>query len=309
MKCFIIHDLKLPSLDNVKTSKEQDDLMDKIIDEMSLVKFNKEEEIDEVFYHPRNSINPYFQRMYQCMAHRMINKQSTSLPDLNEQVRSILQPSIKLDGELNEKLKELFSTKCVIKPNQVDTRSNVQWKNILEDSSVQKADKSLQKVGEVARIDSVKVEKIRSHSAKEDFLCLLEQANSTRISTDKVFDDMIFCINQMLKEDLLLKFSFKIIQLLNIVIEKACQHSQVKKVNCFLQQTKTKMLDNEKKHEDWKNIFVKNGICLISNEKHPDGADASKCKQFISITLDQEENIEEDFFNDEDCIDDLLSMI
>ena len=31
--------LNLPSLDNVKTSKEQDDLMDKIIDEMSLVKF------------------------------------------------------------------------------------------------------------------------------------------------------------------------------------------------------------------------------------------------------------------------------
>lgn len=48
---------------------------------------------------------------------------------------------------------------------------------------------------------------------------------------------------------------------------------------------------------------------LTGNEKHPDGADASKCKQFISITLDQEENIEEDFFNDEDCIDDLLSMI
>lgn len=60
--------------------------------------------------------------------------------------------------------------------------------SILEDSSVQKADKSLQKVSEVARIDSVKVEKIRSHSAKEDFLCLLEQANGTRISTDKGFN-------------------------------------------------------------------------------------------------------------------------
>lgn len=49
---------------------------------------------------------------------------------------------------------------------------------------------------------------------------------------------------------------------------------------------------------------------ITGSEKHPDGADASKCKQFISTTLDQEEeNIEEDFYNDEDCIDDLLSMI
>jgi len=305
-----VKNLSLPSLDNVKTSREQDDLMDKIIDEMSLVKFNKEKEIDEVFYHPRNSINPYFQRMYQCMAHRMINKQSTSLPDLNEQVRSILQLSIKLDDDLDEKLKELFSTKCIMKANKVDTRSNVQWKNILEDSSVQKIDKSLQKTSEVARIDSVKVEKIRSHSAKKDFLCLLEQANGARLSTDKVFDDMILCIKQMMKEDLLLKFSFKIVQCLNIVIEKAILHSQVKKVNCFLQQTKIEMLENENMHEEWKNIFVKNGICLLSSEKHPDGADASKCKQFISTTLDQEEeNIEEDFYNDEDCIDDLLSMI
>lgn len=59
--------------------------------------------------------------------------------------------------------------------------------SILEDSSVQKIDKSLQKTSEVARIDSVKVEKIRSHSAKKDFLCLLEQANGARLSTDKGF--------------------------------------------------------------------------------------------------------------------------
>ena len=48
------------------------------------------------------------------------------------------------------------------------------------------------------------------------------------------------------------------------LIYKIFQHSQVKKVNCFLQQTKIEMLENENMHEEWKNIFVKNGICLLS---------------------------------------------
>jgi len=305
-----IKNINLSSLDKVKTSKEQDDLMDKIIDEMSLVKYNEEGEMDEVLYHPRNCFNPCFQHMYQCMAHRMLNKQSNSLPDVKEHINSILQPSLKLNEELNEKLKELFPTQLVIDKKKIDSRSNDQWKNVLEDSTAHKENKSLQKTSEISRIDAIKVKKVGSHSPKEDFLCLLEQADGNKNSTDKIFDEMILSIKQMMKEDLLLKFSFKIIQCLNIIIEKACQHSQVKKVNCFLQQTKTEMQENMKKYEDWKNIFIKNEICLISSEKHPQGADASKCKQFINTTADQEENAEEEFFNDDDdFIDDLLFMI
>lgn len=96
--------------------------IDDLIDSMSLVKKNEEEDIVEDLFPTSKIPNPEFQRLYQCLLHRALHLQER-LPPIQQHILNMLDPPTEMKAKCESplsKVKTLFPlTEVIKKKNQV----------------------------------------------------------------------------------------------------------------------------------------------------------------------------------------------
>lgn len=294
--------LRLPSLNKVEVSLEQSEAVDQLIDQMSLMPGNNG---GEELFAPKQTINPYFQRTFQCLSHLMQNS-GAELPAVSEHIRKLLQPDPIVADRCKsavDKVKKLFPVgKDGAKKEE---KTNELWKNAeLCKGAGDATSKEIAKPRSI--IDSSVVTKVGTNTPKNDFVFLLQEAKkSGSTSTEEIFSQLIVRIKELVEDVLVMKHSFKITECLKEMCREAVLNNHVSKVNEFFLDLK-RDLTGRNKNDVWKSLFVDAGIGLISRIVSAEGASGEACSKFLSLDTNQAAY---DDFEDDNEADDLIMMI
>ncbi|XP_007462915.1 PREDICTED: X-ray repair cross-complementing protein 5 [Lipotes vexillifer] len=280
--------------------------IDALIDSMSLVKKDEEEDTIEDLFPTSKIPNPQFQRLFQCLLHRALHPQEP-LPPIQQHILNMLDPPTEVTAKCQvpvSKIKTLFPLTEVLKKKDQVTAQDIFPDNHEEGSTSKKlktegdeAHFSISSLaeGSVTRVGSVK--------PAENFRVLVRQKKT---SFEEASHQLINHIEQFLDTNETLYF-MKSMDCIRVFREEAIQFSEEQHFNSFLKALREKVEVKQLNHF-WE-IVIQDGITLITkDEASGSSVTAEEARKFLA----PKENPDEDtaaICEEGGDVDDLLDLI
>uniref|UniRef100_G3WPC3 X-ray repair cross-complementing protein 5 n=1 Tax=Sarcophilus harrisii TaxID=9305 RepID=G3WPC3_SARHA len=307
--------------------------VDALIDSMSLVNRDDDEDTLEDLFQTSKIPNPQFQRLFQCLLHRALHP-SDPLPPIQQHIWDMLDPPEEVTAKCQaplSKIKTLFPlTEAMKKRDQVTAQDVFQdkisdpsplleeafltWSMWIfggsinldghEDGPVFKKAKTEE--GEVnfsiSSLAEGSITSVGSVNPAENFRVLVRRKNA---NFKEVSCQLIHHIDQFL-ETKGLQYYMKSLDCIKAFREEAIQLSEEQNFNNFLQALRDKVED--KALNDFWNIVVQDGITLITKDESPGSSvTAEEAKKFL-IPKEKAAEIM-DAAEEGGDVDDLLDMM
>lgn len=279
--------------------------IDDLIDSMSLVKKNEEEDIVEDLFPTSKIPNPEFQRLYQCLLHRALHLQER-LPPIQQHILNMLDPPTEMKAKCEiplSKVKTLFPLTEVVKKKDQVTAQDV-FQDNREEGPAAKKYKTGKEEGHIS-ISSLaegSVTKVGSVNPVENFRVLVRQKIA---SFEEASLQLISHIEQFLDTNETLYF-MKSMDCIKALREEAIQFSEEQRFNSFLEALREKVEIKQLNHF-WE-IVVQDGVTLITKDESPGSSvTAEEATKFLA----PKDKAKEDTTGLEEGgdVDDLLDMI
>ncbi|XP_075385458.1 X-ray repair cross-complementing protein 5 isoform X2 [Tenrec ecaudatus] len=296
------------SLKNIKKctpTEAQLSAMDSLIDAMSLVRKDEEEDTVEDLFPTTKIPNPQFQRLFQCLLHRALHPQDP-LPPIQPHILSMLEPPTEVTANCQvplSKIKALFPlTEATKRKDQVTAQ------NIFQDNREEGPASKICKTEEgdvhfsISSLAEGHVTKVGSVNPAENFRVLVRQKNA---SFEEASHQLASHIEQFLDANETLYFT-KAVDCIRAFRDEAVQFSEEQRFNSFLRNLREKVQVKPFGHF-WE-IVVQDGITLISrDEASGSSVTAEEAKKFL--TLDEKPAEDAARCEDSGDVDDLLDMM
>eukprot|EP00057_Strongylocentrotus_purpuratus_P022874 XP_011677348.1 PREDICTED: X-ray repair cross-complementing protein 5 [Strongylocentrotus purpuratus] len=303
------------SLDNNKRcqpSEEQLAAVDSLIDNMDLMTAEEDEDGDTEALKPKNTLNPYTQRLCQCLMHRALNPDDP-IPGIETAIATYLQPcravavQCEPDVEAMQKLFKLEKAKAkenvtgdsIWKASDGGDGEPARKKAKVDDEvnggDLSMAGMAIGVVTEVGHVDP----------CLEDFKAIISQKDEDRFK--EAAGQMGKRILQLVKESFGSQLYGKALDCLRVYREQAIQLSEPETFNAYLRKLKDE-LKELLKVDFWQDV-TKDGLTLIDvTEARDSKVSKDEADKFI-----QEEEVpmedEPAAANEEEDADDLLDML
>ncbi|XP_071475745.1 X-ray repair cross-complementing protein 5 isoform X1 [Marmota flaviventris] len=280
--------------------------VDALVDSMSLVKEDKEEDTIEDLFPTTKIPNPAFQRLFQCLLHRALHPQEP-LPPIQQHILNMLEPPTEVTAKCQiplSKIKNLFPLTEAIKKKDQVTAQDIFQDNHEEGPT---AKKCKTEEGEahfsVSGLAEVSITKVGSVNPVENFRALVRQKNA---SFEEACHQLISHIEQFLDTNETPYF-MKSMDCIKAFREEAIQFSEEQHFNSFMKSLREKVEVKQLNHF-W-DIVVQDGITLITkDEASGSSVTAEEAKKFLA----PKEKPHEDkaaMFEEGGDVDDLLDMM
>ncbi|KAI5943643.1 X-ray repair cross-complementing protein 5 [Manis javanica] len=307
-----MEDLRQYMFSSLKNNKKytpteaQLNAVDALIDSMSLVKKDEEENIIEDLFPTTKIPNPQFQRLFQCLLHRALHPQEP-LPPIPQHIVNMLDPpsevTVNCQAPLSE-IKTLFPLTEAIKKKDQVTAQNIFPDNCEEGPTFKKFKAE---EGEapfsISSLAEGSVTKVGSINPAENFRVLVRQK---RVSFEEASQQLTNHIEQFLDTNGTLYF-MKSMDCIRAFREEAIQFSEEQRFNDFLKTLREKVEIKQLNHF-WE-IVVQDGITLITkDEASGSSVTAEEAEKFLA----PKDNPNEDaaaVFEEGGDIDDLVDLI
>ncbi|XP_045709630.1 X-ray repair cross-complementing protein 5 [Phyllostomus hastatus] len=280
--------------------------VDALIDSMSLIKKEEEEDTIEDLFPTTKIPNPQFQRLFQCLLHRALHPQE-HLPPIQQHVLNMLDPPTEVTAKCQiplSKVKALFPLTEVVKKKNQLTAQDIFQDNHEEGSNPKKL-KTEEGGGHfsLSSLAEVSVTKVGSVSPAEDFRVLVRQK---RASFEEASLQLINHIEQFLGTNETPYF-MKSMDCIRAFREEAIQFSEYQCFNNFLKALREKV---EKQLNHFWEIIIQDGITLITkDEASGSSVTAEEAKKFLAPTENQNEEDTAAVLEEGGDVDDLLDLI
>nr|BAE38207.1 unnamed protein product [Mus musculus] len=279
--------------------------IDDLIDSMSLVKKNEEEDIVEDLFPTSKIPNPEFQRLYQCLLHRALHLQER-LPPIQQHILNMLDPPTEMKAKCESplsKVKTLFPLTEVIKKKNQVTAQDVFQDNHEEGPAAKKykTEKEEDHIS-ISSLAEGNITKVGSVNPVENFRFLVRQKIA---SFEEASLQLISHIEQFLDTNETLYF-MKSMDCIKAFREEAIQFSEEQRFNSFLEALREKVEIKQLNHF-WE-IVVQDGVTLITKDEGPGSSiTAEEATKFLA----PKDKAKEDTTGPEEAgdVDDLLDMI
>ncbi|XP_065646399.1 X-ray repair cross-complementing protein 5 isoform X2 [Hydra vulgaris] len=294
-----IRQYQFASFKNVKEpSEEAIAAMDSFIDSMTLIKNDTE------LFNPKDLVNPYMQRQFQCIQHRALNPDDTTIPEVEEYIASSLrvisemlanaqdQASIIKENFPLQELKQKEKNVNMFQQGGIkDTEYNA---NNMEDNESKDFLSSLTKscLKEVGTADPV-----------NDFLTLIENADNDKFV--EVCEQMRKSILKLVLSSFLSQYFVKAIQATKSLREQSIAKRMSKVYNALLYDLKEETC-GKLKDEFWQ-LLIKENLSLISENEAIDSTITEDQVHSFFLNNEVEEKQIIELLNDD--VDDLFDMM
>ncbi|KAL1771021.1 X-ray repair cross-complementing protein 5 [Sigmodon hispidus] len=296
------------SLKNNKTctpTEAQLSAVDELIDSMSLVKKSEEEDTIEDLFPTSKIPNPEFQRLFQCLLHRVLHPQDR-LPPIQQHILDMLDPPTEMKAKCEaplSKVKALFPLTEAIKRKDQVTAQDIFQDNHEEEPAAKKfkSEKEESHIS-ISSLAEGNVTKVGSVNPVENFRVLVRQKI---ISFEEASRQLISHIEQFLDTNETLYF-MKSMDCIKAFREEAIQFSEEHRFNSFLEVLREKVEIKQLNHF-WE-IVVQDGVTLITKDEGPGSSvTAEEATKFLA----PKDKAKEDTAGLEEGgdVDDLLDMI
>nr|XP_045003948.1 X-ray repair cross-complementing protein 5-like [Jaculus jaculus] len=291
---------------NCAPTEEQLSAMDALIDSMSLVRRDEEEDTIEDLFPTSKIPNPEFQRLYQCLLHRALHPQEP-LPPIQQHILNMLAPPTEVTAQCHiplSKIKSLFPLTEAIKRKDHVTARDI-FQDNLEERTPAKNYKTEEGGGHfsVSSLGEGKVTKVGSVNPVEDFRVLVRQKST---SFEEVSHQLISHIEQFLDTNETLYF-MKSMDCIKAFREEAVQFSEEQRFNNFLRALREKVEIKQLNHF-WE-IVIQDGVTLITqDEASGSSVTAEEAKKFLAPNDKPHEGAAAELEGGGD-VDDLLDMM
>ncbi|XP_003405959.2 X-ray repair cross-complementing protein 5 isoform X1 [Loxodonta africana] len=306
-----MEDLRQYMFSSLKNNKKytpteaQLNAVDALIDSMSLVKKDEEEDTIEDLFPTTKIPNPQFQRFFQCLLHRALHPQEP-LPPIQQHILNMLDPPTEVTAKSQiplSEIKTLFPLTEAIKKRDQITAQDI-FQDNQEEGSVSKKCKTEEAdiPFSITSMAEGRVTSVGSVNPAENFRVLVRQKNA---SFGEVSHQLISHIEQFLDSNETPYF-MKSMDCIKAFREEAIQFSEEQRFNSFLKalQEKVKM---KRLHHFWE-IVVQDGITLISkDEASGSSVTAEEAKKFLALKEKPAEDTA--IYEEGGDVDDLLDMI
>lgn len=280
--------------------------IDALIDSMSLIKKNEEEDTIEDLFPTTKIPNPQFQRLFQCLLHRTLHPQEP-LPPIQQHILNMLDAPTEVTAKCQtplSKIKTLFPLTEAIKKKDQVTAQDIFHDNHEEGPTSKKFKTEEEEAHfSISRLADSSVTKVGSVNPAENFRVLVRQKNA---SFEEVSHQLINHIEQFLDTNEILYF-MKSVDCIKAFREEAIQLSEEQRFNNFLKALREKVEIKQLNHF-WE-IVIQDGITLITkDEASGSSVTAEEAKKFLA----PKENPSEDtaaVFEEGGDVDDLLDLI
>ncbi|XP_036988189.2 X-ray repair cross-complementing protein 5 [Artibeus jamaicensis] len=279
--------------------------VDALIDSMSLMKKEEEEDTIKDLFPTTKIPNPQFQRLFQCLLHRALHPQE-HLPPVQQHVLNMLDPPTEVTAKCQiplSKIKALFPLTEVIKRKNQLTAQDIFQDNHEEGSNSKKF--KTEEGGahfSFSNLAKVSITKVGSVSPAEDFRVLVRQKSA---SFEEVSLQLINHIEQFLDTNETPYF-MKSMDCIRAFREEAIQFSEYQCFNNFLKALREKV---EKRLSHFWEIIIQDGITLITkDEASGSSVTAEEAKKFLAPKENQNEDAAAVFEEGGD-VEDLLDLI
>ncbi|XP_058388942.1 X-ray repair cross-complementing protein 5 [Diceros bicornis minor] len=306
-----MEDLRQYMFSSLKSNKKytpteaQLNAVDALIDSMSLVKKDEEENTIEDLFPTTKIPNPQFQRLFQCLLHRALHPQEP-LPPIQQHILNMLGPPTEVTAQCQiplSNIKTLFPlTEAIRKKDQV-TAQDI-FPDNHEEGPTSKKFKTEE--GEcrfsISSLAEGRVTSVGSVNPAENFRVLVRQKNA---SFEEASHQLINHIEQFLDTNETPYF-MKSMDCIRVFREEAIQSSEEQRFNNFLKALREKV-EIKKLNHFWE-IVIQDGITLITkDEASGSSVTAEEAKKFLAPKENPEDAAA--VFEEGGDVDDLLDMI
>ncbi|KAL6043050.1 hypothetical protein STEG23_014245, partial [Scotinomys teguina] len=242
--------------------------IDDLIDSMSLVKKSEEEDTIEDLFPTSKIPNPEFQRLFQCLLHRVLHPQER-LPPIQQHILNMLDPPTEIKAKCEvplSKVKTLFPlTEAVKKKDHMTAQDIFQDKDNHEEGPAAKKYKTEKEESHISipSLAEGNVTKVGSVNPVENFRVLVRQKI---VSFEEASRQLISRIEQFLDTNETLYF-MKSMECIKAFREEAIQFSEEPRFNSFLEALREKVEMKQLNHF-W-DIVVQDGVTLITKDEGP----------------------------------------
>ncbi|XP_036612864.1 X-ray repair cross-complementing protein 5 [Trichosurus vulpecula] len=279
--------------------------VDALIDSMSLVNKDDDEDTIEDMFQTSKIPNPQFQRLFQCLLHRALHP-SDPLPPIQQHLWDMLDPPEEVTAKCQaplSKIKTLFPlTEAIRKRDQITAQDIFQDNH--EDDPVSKKAKTEREEGyfSISSLAEGNITSVGSVNPAENFRVLVRRKN---VNFKEVSCQLIHHIDQFL-ETKGLQYYMKSLDCIKAFREEAIQLSEEQNFNSYLQALQNKVKD--KALSDFWDIVVQDGITLITKDESPGSSvTTEEAKKFLAPKEKPAEVM--DVAEEGGDVDDLLDMM
>ncbi|XP_054977551.1 X-ray repair cross-complementing protein 5 [Sorex araneus] len=281
-----MEDLRQYMFSSLKNNKKctpteaQLNAVDALIDSMSLVKKDEEEDTIEDLFPTTKIPNPQFQRLFQCLLHRALHP-GEPLPPLQPHILNMLDSPAEVTAKCEiplSKVKTLFPLTEVVKRKDQITAQDI-FQDNHEEGPTSKKPKTEEGAApfSVCGLAEGTVTCVGSVNPVENFRLLVRQKNS---SFGEVSQQLINHIEQFLDTNETAYF-MKSMDCIKAFRKEAIQFSEEQRFNDFLKALREKVEIKQLNHF-WE-IVVQDGISLITkDEAAGSSVTAEEAKKFLA---------------------------
>lgn len=309
-----LHQFSFAPLDANKKWKptgEQEDAIDNLITVMDLTNAQCGEDGQTIeALKCKNTFNPVRQRVFQCIQHRALNPDDTSLPDLEPVIASYLEPS----GEFKArcvpqctKVKAMFHLEKIEKKKET-TAENV-FRSIRDverngEPSTSTTDDHDETDFSMANLAKGEVTQAGTVDPVGDFRAIISRRDEDKF--DEAAKQIRERIVQLVLDSFGDQFYGKALDCVKALRVEAIKAGESAMLNMFLQEFKEKII-NQRGHEFWL-LLVKEKVTLITQTEAADSnATDDQAKEFLEDGRGQKEEAPVDDMLED--ADDLLEMM
>uniref|UniRef100_A0A8C4PN97 X-ray repair cross-complementing protein 5 n=1 Tax=Equus asinus asinus TaxID=83772 RepID=A0A8C4PN97_EQUAS len=274
-----------------------------LIDSMSLVKKDEEENTIEDLFPTTKIPNPEFQRLFQCLLHKALHPQEP-LPPIQQHILNMLDPPTEVTTKCQvplSKIKTLFPLTEAIKKKDQVTAQDIFSDNHEEGPTSKKFKTEEAEVS--LSLAEGRITSVGSVNPAENFCVLVRQKNA---SFEEASHQLIKHIEQFLDTNETPYF-MKSMDCIKVFREEAIESSEEQRFNSFLRALRERV-EAKQLHHFWE-IVIQDGITLITqDEASGSSVTAEEAKKFLA----PRENPKEDaaaIFEEGGDVDDLLDLI
>jgi ATP-dependent DNA helicase 2 subunit 2 len=252
-----IRDYQFDSLQ--KCTKTQEEAVSKFIDHMDL----DENEDHEEMLKPSETYNPILQYFYQCLEYRAINGEDEELPEMDDRIKQLLNPTKELleSNPYTNTLSQVFNIQR--REKKQDKKKRVFWRDIIQDDveagiNEEMVEKKLEKKKDEA------IKEISMLRPIEDFKLMITYKYEDL--TDTALEKMKAIIIKLINESFKGSFYIKALECLKALREECNQGDEVDLFNDFMNELLIKF-PKEKFMDFWK-LIINSKVTLIDNSEN-----------------------------------------
>eukprot|EP00795_Rhopilema_esculentum_P011242 gene11242-21431_t len=254
-------------LDTVKISDEQSQAIDALIDGMDVSNayVTASGEKEEAFK-PKNTLNPFIQRLCDCVQKRALNPTDETLPPLAEPIKKSIEPLPRQGASCRptiDKIKELFPLA------EISKKKNKNVFQISEESTEPKlkrmkiANENENGEPSFARLASSCITEVGTADPVKDYQLLLHNSNSSTFR--EVSQQLAKRILQLVNDSFLDQYYQKALDCLKALRQESLQGGEIDIFNELLQKIKESM--KGKRRNDFWELIITERIGLITQEE------------------------------------------